>query len=398
MASTKQSISDPVTGSQEHASAEAVAPDRDFRFYDNRQKYLLFVNTCAEKSVVADRIAQELPNIQPTPPAVRVFDAGVGDGTVMARVMRWMHQRYPTLPFYFVAKESSLEDVRLTLDKMSDRFFEHPNTVLVLTNLYYKEAPWLKPSSGVDVASLTWHEVGLKGTTSRDFEAQISDLQPFLAEGWRTAVSKKTGNLRYARPTALILYREDQKFNLNAIIPKRTEPRADYDLVIASQPYRLRAPLEFKASKIIAPLAKSLAPGGRLIGVHSYGKDPGQEIIEGIWPNENPFMHDRRQMLNATKEALGDEAEAFIFDEQSDEDALFRYDMHTLPSEVDESIGTSTVFAAWNAAVYVGQIEDARLDQVLGSRQYLDVTRDVLRKHGGLWFWDESFSIVRRRS
>ena len=398
MSSTKQAISDPVAGSQEHASAEAEAPDRNFRFYDNRQKYLLFVNTCAEKLAVADRIAQELPNIQPTPPAVRVFDAGVGDGTVLARVMRWMHQRYPTLPFYFVAKEISLEDVRLTLDKMSDRFFEHPNTVLVLTNLYYKEAPWLTPSSGVDVASLTWHEVGLKGTTSRDFEAQITELQPFLADNWHVTASKTTGNPRYVRPTALILYREDQKFNLNAIIPKRTEPRADYDLVIASQPYRLRAPLEFKASKVITPLAKSLAPGGRLIGVHSYGKDPGQEIIEGIWPNENPFMHDRRQLLSATKEALGDEAEALIFDEQSDEDALFRYDMHTLPSEVDETIGTSTVFAAWNAAIYVGQIEDARLDQVLGSRQYLDVTREALRKHGGLWFWDESYSIVRRRS
>jgi SAM-dependent methyltransferase len=398
MASTKQTISDPVAGSQEHASAEAVAPDRNFRFYDNRQKYLLFVNTCAEKSAVADRVAQELPNIHPTPPAVRVFDAGVGDGSVLARVMRWMHQRFPTLPFYIVAKESSLEDVRLTLDKMSDRFFEHPNTVLVLTNLYYKEAPWLTPSSGVDVASLTWHEVGLKGATSRDFEAQISDLQPFLAEGWRTAVNKKTGSLRYVRPTALILYREDQKFNLNSIIPKRMEPRADYDLVLASQPYRLRAPLEFKASKVIAPLAKSLAPGGRLIGVHSYGNDPGQEIIEGIWPNENPFMHDRRQLLSAIKEALGDEAEGLIFDEQSDDDALFRYDMHTLPSEVEESIGTDTVFAAWNAAVYVGQIEEARIDQVLGSRQYLNVTRDVLRKHGGLWFWDESYSIVRRRS
>jgi hypothetical protein len=377
------------------------APDRNFRFYDNRQKYLLFVNTCAEKSAVADRIAQELPNIQPTPPAVRVFDAGVGEGTVLARIMRSLHQLHPTLPFYIVAKESSLEDVRLTLDKMSDRFSEHPNTVLVLTNLYYKEAPWLTPSSGVDVESLTWHEVGLKGTTSRDFEAQISDLQPFLTEGWRTAVNKKTGNLRYAQPTALILYREDQKFNLNSIIPRRTEPCANYDLVIASQPYRLRAPLEFKASKVLAPLAKSLAPGGRLIGVHSYGKDPGQEIIEGVWPNENPFINDRRQMLNATKEVLGDEAEDFIFDEQSDEDALFRYDMHTLPSEVDKTdktIGTSTVFAAWNAAIYVGQIEDARLNQVLGSRQYLDVTRETLKKHGGLWFWDESYSIVRRRS
>jgi hypothetical protein len=398
MANTKQTISDPVTDSQEHASAEAVAPDRNFRFYDNRQKYLLFVNTCAEKSAVADRIAQELPNIQPTPPAVRVFDAGVGDGTVLARVMRSMHQHFPTLPFYIVAKEISLEDVRLTLEKMSDRFFEHPNTVLVVTNLYYKEAPWLSPGSGVDRSSFTWREVGIKGTTSRDFEAQITELQPFLVENWRTTASKTTGNPRYVRPTALIFYREDQKFNLTSIIPQSTTQRADYDLVIASQPYRLRAPLEFKASKVIAPLAKSLAPGGRLIGVHSYGKDPGQEIIEGIWPNENPFMHDRRQLLNATKEALGDEAEGLIFDEQSNEDALFRFDMHTLPSEVDETIGTSTVFAAWNAATYVGQIEDARLDQVLGSRQYLDVTREALRKHGGLWFWDESYSIVRRRS
>ena len=356
------------------------------------------MNTCAEKSAVADRIGQELPNIHPTPPAVRVLDAGVGDGTVLARIMRWMHQHFPTLPFYITAKEISLEDVRLMLEKMPDRFFEHPNTVLVVTNLYYKEAPWLSPSSGVDLSSFTWREVGLKGTTSRDFEAQITELQPFLAENWRVTASKTTGNPRYVRPTALILYREDQKFNLTSIIPQRTTQRADYDLVIASQPYRLRASLEFKASKVIAPLAKSLAPGGRLIGVHSYGKDPGQEIIEGMWPNENPFMHDRRQILNATKKALGDEAEALIFDEQSDEDALFRYDMHTLPSEVDETIGTSTVLAAWNAAIYVGQIEDERLDQVLGSRQYLDVTREALRKHGGLWFWDESYSIVRSLS
>ena len=33
--------------------------------------------------------------------------------------------------------------------------------------------------------------------------------------------------------------------------------------------------------------------------------------------------------------------------------------MHTLPGEV-EPIGTSTLFAAWNAAIYVAQIEDVR--------------------------------------
>lgn len=64
-----------------------VAP-AGFRFFDNRQKYLLFVSTCSEKTEVASRISLELGNLQPAPPALRIFDAGVGDGTVLSRVMR----------------------------------------------------------------------------------------------------------------------------------------------------------------------------------------------------------------------------------------------------------------------------------------------------------------------
>src|SRR5437016_10285244 len=60
-------------------------PARNFRFFDNRQKYLLFVDTCSEKWVVAHRVSLELGNIHPRPPAVRVFDAGVGDGTEIGR-------------------------------------------------------------------------------------------------------------------------------------------------------------------------------------------------------------------------------------------------------------------------------------------------------------------------
>src|SRR5262245_53065122 len=55
-------------------------PSRNFRFFDNRQKYLLFVNTCSEKSTIANRVAMELGHLHPAPPAVRIFDAGMGDG------------------------------------------------------------------------------------------------------------------------------------------------------------------------------------------------------------------------------------------------------------------------------------------------------------------------------
>jgi hypothetical protein len=77
--------------------------------------------------------------------------------------------------------------------------------------------------------------------------------------------------------------------------------------------------------------------------------------------------------------------------------SLFRYDMHTLPSEISETIGTSTLFAAWNAATYVAQIEDHRLSEAIRSGAYLEATKEVLYKHGGLWFWDESYVISRKR-
>ena len=93
------------------------APSRNFRFFDNRQKYLLFVNTCGEKETIARRVGMELAHLHPAPPAVRVFDAGMGDGTVLTRVLREMHRRFPTLPFYAVGKEISLEDARLSPGK-----------------------------------------------------------------------------------------------------------------------------------------------------------------------------------------------------------------------------------------------------------------------------------------
>jgi hypothetical protein len=68
----------------------------------------------------------ELAHIHPRPPAIRVFDAGMGDGTVLTRVMREMHRRFPTRPFYFVGKEISLEDVRLSLDKMPGPLLRAP--------------------------------------------------------------------------------------------------------------------------------------------------------------------------------------------------------------------------------------------------------------------------------
>ena len=391
----------PVSPRPAQASPASEDPTRNFRFFDNRQKYLLFVNTCSEKQVVANRVTLELANIHPRPPALRLFDAGVGDGSVLTRVMRAMHERYPTMPFYIVGKEISLEDIRLTLEKMPDRFFEHPSSVLVLTNLYYSEAPWLTTQSLSAASSLVWHELALTGNSAHRFETQINDLQPFLADHWKARISPKTGNPIYDRPVVLVIYREDHRFLLDPVIPRRGGTDANYDLIIASQPYRARASIDFKAKKVIAPLARALGPGGRLIAIHSHGNDPGMEIINKVWPEDNPFTTDRHQILKAVKNELGAAGRDLNFNAYADNRSLFRHDMHTLPTEISNeltsSIGTSTLFAAWNAAIYVGQIEDDRLAEVVKDNRYLESTAEVLKKHGGLWFWDESYVISRKR-
>jgi hypothetical protein len=50
------------------APAAREDPETNFRFFDNRQKYLMFVNTCSEKDVVAGRVGLELGHIHPRPP------------------------------------------------------------------------------------------------------------------------------------------------------------------------------------------------------------------------------------------------------------------------------------------------------------------------------------------
>src|SRR3981189_3502262 len=98
-------------------SAQAAEPQREmgpFRFYDNREKYLLCVTTCSEKSAIAERIGAELSDIQPRRPALHLFDAGMGDGSVLSQVMQDMHKRFRHIPWGVVGKGVSMEEARVT--------------------------------------------------------------------------------------------------------------------------------------------------------------------------------------------------------------------------------------------------------------------------------------------
>jgi hypothetical protein len=368
-----------------------------FRFYDNRQNYLSFINTTNEKYAIAKRAGKEFNFLHPHAPALRVYDAGMGDATVLSDCMRDLHQRFPTVPLVVVAKEISMEDVRIGLDKMVDRFCEHPASVLVLTNLNYADCR-LMPANVASANAMNWQEIQLEGSSSYGYKEQFEALHPLFAHGWETQTSPTTGNPLFKRPSVVVIYRKDHQILLDAVIPRPGLQNWYYDFILASQPWRARTSARFKAEKIVAPLARSLAPGGRMLVIQSCGGDPAEEVIHQFWPDEVPFPVTRHDILREFKDVMGRDARNYTIKDQPDNKAIFSYRMHALPSEIGgASIGTSTLFAAWNASSYVNQIEEERIQKVITTGKYLEATAKVLNRYGGLYFNDETFVISRNR-
>ena len=369
-----------------------TAPTDEQRFFDTRAAYTMFVHATDEKKVVADRLGREVDHLTITQPGLRMFDAGMGDASVLDHLMRRIHVDEPHIPWLVVAKEISIEDVRQALTRIPDRFIEHPELVFVVTNMRFSEAPSLRPANGDPVR---WTEVALDGKTSHEFSTQIRGLFDRLADDWQVDTSPTTGNPIHRHPSVLVLYRRDRRFILENTIPRPEGYDDGYDLIVMSQAYRAKTPVEKKVRLVVVPLARALAPGGRLVGIQSYGGDPGCDIVKGVWPDETPFPFGRREIVDEARRQL--DGEGLEFHVLDDDDSIFEYSMHTMPSQEMEHIGTSSLVAAFSSAAYVAQIDVARLSEAMATGAYLEVTRKVIEKHGGVWFRDESFLITRRR-
>ena len=369
---------------------EPVTPAR---FFDSRAAYNMFVTTTNEKAAVAERVSRELPHLYPQERALRIFDAGMGDATGLIHVMRRLLQVFTHVPWLIVGKEISIEDVRRAVDSMPDRFFEHPEMVFAVTNMPYRQAVHL---GGATDREVIWRTTALEGTTAHDFATQLQHLHVQFAADWAVTTSPKSGNPVPVQPAVHVIYRKDREFLLRDVIPQPGGTDIEYELIIASQPYRAATSPATKVRMVVAPLVEALAPAGRFIGIHAAGDDPALEIIRNVWPEENPFTTSRHDLFAAL--ADGHQIRAIEPLVVGDDEAMFQYILHAMPSELEEHIGTSAVLAAWNAAAYVAQIDEDRLTEAIDSGSYLDATREVLGKYDRLWFNNEAYVITRRAS
>ena len=367
---------------------------KNFRFFDNRQKYLLFVTTTNEKNKIADALKPIVQTLKPKYPALKIFDAGMGDGSLLMNVMRQCHQKMPNIPLLVSTKEISMEDVRLGLEKLPDRFVEHKNTVFVISNLNYVESTNLKSNNLQKQKKMNWKVVKLKGNSSLDFSTQLRKLnQDFLSRKWQVERNLKTGNPTYKEPSVIIIYRKDQEFVLRNVIPKKNNRKNNFNLIIASQPYRSRVTAEKKVKFVIEPMLKSLDKNGKLVVVHACGGDPGNKIIKKIWPKENPFP----TLYNSIEKYIKKNSDIkFLKEIKFNKSKKFKYILRALPNEISNGIATSVIFSAWNAAVYVNQMTDEQILKAEKSGKYQKIVQKIINKHRGIYFNNELFIIERK--
>ncbi|MEX0283218.1 MAG: hypothetical protein AB3N23_01260 [Paracoccaceae bacterium] len=375
------------------SSESSIRTPGSFAFHEQRQRFHVFANTTSESWVVADRVASELADIAPGPDGFRLLYTPMDNGIILTRTLRALHALHPDVPVLVVMKGRGLEDLRNTMGRLVDRLAEHPLSVFVMTNMYLSEAVDLTKRSDDSPEQVVWRDVPLTGTQSYDFQGQVADLYGDLSSEWLIHRGENAQPV-YAVPSVVTIYRKDQARALSAILPKPGDPALRYNYALLNHPYLHSHTMTFRLDHVLQPVFHRLADNGRMTVVQAHGNDPAHEIVARLWPDETPVIS-RYDIIRELRRVLA--GEEFSVAGLTDTNALFRFDMHTLPVIEGQNLGAQSLSAAFNNAVYFAQVrEELAQDAIREGRQYLDVTEDVLRKNSGLWFVNEAFSVTRK--
>ena len=369
-----------------------------FAIHEQRHRFHVFAATTNESWVKADIITHDLADLVPGPDGFRLFYSPMDNGIALARALRALHAMHPDVPVQVVIKGWGLEDLRNTMSRMVDRLAEHPLTVFVMTNLYTREAVHLDKTAADGPGDLAWHDVAFEGTRAYDYQMQMGGLFNTLAREW-VVVQGPDDLPVYARPSVVCFYRADRRDALRGLIPSRGGAGLTFDYCFLNHPFLHSHTMTFRTEYVLKPVIDCLAPGGQMKVIQSLGDDPAHDIVRRIWPDQPVRCVSRHEIISALRRSLGAAQKELSFSGLTDARSLFRFDMHTLPTIQGEYPGTLSLSlqSAWNNAVFFVQVkEDVAQAAMRESDHYLQVTRDVLVEHGGLWFVNETFSVSRK--
>ena len=65
------------------------------RFFDDRLKYLSFIQNTGEKKAISEKIYPYIRNLTQNKSYLRILDAGTGDGTIKSNIIKSFHRYHP---------------------------------------------------------------------------------------------------------------------------------------------------------------------------------------------------------------------------------------------------------------------------------------------------------------
>ena len=339
-------------------------------FFDSRDKYLSFVNSTNEKSNIAFKLASYLKKTHIQTNALKIFDAGTGEGTVISTLLSAVHERFPEEPVFVIGKEISVDDISSLLSFLGDRFFEHKNLIFCITNCSYNDF------NTKNLLDIKFMKKELKGNAGFSFTQQLLKMNSLIKRNWELTEESSSTLLKPKQKTLLAIYREDQKISLNHLIPKNIQDiPIKYDFIIASQAFRLRSPYERTMKLIVWPLCRMLESNGQLFLIYSSGNDFTKKMLKTFFPKINPFLYNdpkkfiKQIKLNSTQR---NEFKVSV--------TSFFYTFINMSLTSKKGFSPMNALGLWNAITYVGQISEKEQNKVNINIKFLDKISKMAEK------------------
>ena len=363
------------------------------RFFDDRLKYLSFIQNTGEKKAISEKIYAHIASLSQNKSYLRVLDAGTGDGTIFSNIVKSFHRYHPYTSLLITGKEVSYEDLKNTLEKTPDRFVEHPNLLITMSNVKFSELGSIESSNKIRDKRVKKFNLVLKSDNSYDFNSQISGakLGNFIKKNWGIEIDNK-GRTSYSSPCIIRIYREDNERHLKQFL-NNDYKNNKYDLIVASQAYRAAASVKVKVNNVIGPLMRLLNKSGKLIVTHSCGGESVQKILKLAFKDKEAFPNTAKDIIEYLKDNPFGENNIYKFLNP----ISYYFKFRKSPDQtVTELFGHNTD-AKWANILYVGQIPEKDILNIEANTRLHNKVKKTINNSGKIQFKNEIFSIVRQR-
>ena len=363
------------------------------RFFDDRLKYLSFIQNTGEKKAISMQIYPYISNLSQNKSYLRILDAGTGDGTIKSNIIKSFHRYHPYTSLLITGKEISYEDLKNTLEKMPDRFVEHPNLLVTMTNVKFSELGLIESSKKIKNKKIKEFNLILKSDNSFDFNDQISgaSLGNFIKKNWGIEIDNKD-RTSYSHPCIIRIYRKDNERHLKQFL-KNDYKNNNYDLIIASQAYRAASPVKTKVNNVIGPLMRLLNKSGKLLVTHSCGGESIQKVLKLAFKEKEAFPNNAKDIIEYLKENHFGENNIYSFSKSKS----YYFKFKKAPDQtVTELFGHNTE-AKWANILYVGQIPEKDIVKLEKNSRLKNKVKKTIESFHEIQFKNELFCITKKR-